>query len=752
MNNRNVNIPIKDGNDAAPKKTGRETEEIRCSIEQVTFRNDVTLYTVLKAKNHESQHIFTAVGELPLCSRGEDFLFEGAWHDHPKYGLQLRISRATPLPPSTLEGIERYLASSDIHGIGRGFAGKIVRKFGKKTLEVIEKEPEKLLKIKGFGQNRLRKIVEFFRQREHERNIMLFLYSHGITPAYAGKIIRRYKMESINVIKENPYRLADDIFGIGFKLADRLAMNLGIRGNAPERIRAAILYGLSEAESEGHCFLTKEQLIEYTTSAISVDISDVEKRVNEMLRGGELVSVTASNLKETFEPQDCIYTRNLFTVETEAVSRMRALLGRLPVKTAAIEVDREIVTTEKKLNISFAVKQKEAIIKTITEKVTIITGGPGTGKTTIVRAIVSIYKKFGKSVLLCAPTGRAAKRLSAATGHTAKTIHRLMRWNAAARTFDFCEENPLKCDLLIVDETSMVDIRLFNHLLRALTPETRLLIVGDSDQLPSVGPGSVLRDIIKSGVIPATRLDEIFRQAAASMIISNAHRINKGTMPALQPDENQTQDFYFIDRSEPEEIADTILEMVVSRIPSKYSLHPLSGIQVLAPMHKGVMGVKNLNERLSKSLNGEGRRISGLSEPISVGDKVMQIKNNYDLDVFNGDIGIVVDSDMEERIITVNYDGRFVKYGYDNTDELVKAYAISIHKSQGSEYDAVVVPVSTSHYIMLQRNLIYTAITRARKLVVLVGTKKALAIAIKNDRVRERNTLLAQFLSEEITL
>jgi exodeoxyribonuclease V alpha subunit len=578
---------------------------------------------------------------------------------------------------------------------------------------------------------------------------MLFLYSHGMTPSFAARIYRRYRGESIDLVRQNPYRLADDIWGIGFKMADRLAMSLGIRGNAPERLRAAALFALSEAESEGHCFLTADQLVAFTTAAIEVDARDVEQCLETMVRGGEVVKVAASGKGETFEPQDGIYSAEMFSIETAAASRLKTLLSRAPRKTARIEIDDEIDAAQRALGITFAPAQREAIVRAIVEKASIITGGPGTGKTTIIRAIVTVFRKFGKSVFLCAPTGRAAKRLSQATGQKAKTIHRLLRWNAASRTFDFNESNPLECDLLIVDETSMVDIRLFADLLEALRPETRILLVGDADQLPSVGPGSVLRDLLQSGAIASTRLNEIFRQAAASMIISNAHRINGGVMPAFDPEEGQVHDFFFIDRAEPEQIAEAVVEMVASRIPSKYGLSPMSGIQVLTPMHKGRIGVKSLNDTLSEVLNASGRRIQGAAEPISAGDKVMQIRNNYDLDVFNGDIGVVTGLDMEDKKLTVDFDGRLVKYPLESTDELVKAYAISIHKSQGSEYDAVVVPVSTSHYIMLQRNLIYTAVTRARKLVVLVGTKKALAIAVKNDKVRERNTMLSAFLRDD---
>jgi len=744
---RNANIP----QNPAPAAAAGTAGPIRCTVEQVTFRDEQSLYTVMRVKDNASGDVFTAVGEIPSCSKGEEMLLEGAWRQHPKYGSEFRVERTTPLPPSTLEGIEKYLASSAIHGIGKGFAGKIVRKFGTKTLDVIEQTPEKLLKIRGLGRSRLEKIVAFFKEREQERAVMLFLYSNGITPAYASRIFRRYRTDSIAAIQENPYRLADDIHGIGFRLADRVAMNLGIQGNAPERIRAAVLYTLSEAESEGHCFLTREQVLETVAATITVDLADVEATLGALLKSGRLVSVTVSDLKETFEPTACIYAAEMHGIEKEAASRLRLLLQGEGAAADAADIEAQIARAEGTLGITFAAGQREAIRRAVAQKVSIITGGPGTGKTTIVRAIVAIFRKLDKKVLLCAPTGRAAKRLGEATGSRAKTIHRLLRWNPSAGMFDFNEDNPLDCDLLIVDEMSMVDIRLLVHLLRALTPRARILVVGDADQLPSVGPGSTLRDMLRSAVIASTRLDEVFRQAAASMIIANAHRINRGVMPVFEPEEGQVRDFYFIDRAEPEDIAGAVVEMAAARIPARYAFHPLSGIQVLAPMHKGIIGVKNLNDMLARTLNAGGRAVQGAGEALCIGDKVMQIRNNYDLEVFNGDIGIVtgVSDEGEDKVLLVDYDGRTVRYPLESTDEIVKAYAISIHKSQGSEYDCVVVPVSTSHYIMLQRNLIYTAITRARKLVVLVGTKKALAIAVKNDKVRERNTLLARFLSEE---
>ncbi|MFH1434995.1 MAG: ATP-dependent RecD-like DNA helicase [Pseudomonadota bacterium] len=723
---------------------------MHCSVERVTFRNDETLYSVIRLRDHKSMDVFTAVGELASCSEGEDMIVEGHWQDHPKYGPQLRILKATPVMPSTLDGIEKYLGSGGIPGIGGKFAERIVRKFGQDTFKVIEENPEKLRKIRGLGKNRIEKIGQFVKQREKERETMLFLYSHGITPAYAIRIIRQYKDGTISEVTKNPYRLAGDITGIGFRMADRLALNLGLMSDSPERIRAGAMHVLGEAESEGHCFLTKQQLLEAAAAALSIDLPKVEKELALMIERRQLVSVEVGDMPGCSEPFECVYTRGLFMMETQSAGMLETLLTARKKTDKAFEPERQISRAQRSFGMTFAQKQRDAIAAALTEKASIITGGPGTGKTTIVRAITAICRRLDRKVFLCAPTGRAAKRLSDTTGRKAKTIHRLLRWSPAGRTFDHNRDNPLKCDMLIVDEMSMVDIRLFYCVLRALKAGTGLLLVGDADQLPSVGPGCVLRDLINSEKVPVTRLDEIFRQAASSMIISNAHRINSGSMPAFHPDSGQTQDFFFIDRAEPEAIADAVVEMATSRIPAKYTFNPLTGIQVLSPMHKGVMGAQSLNERLSSVLNRAGQRVPGASGPITPGDKVMQIRNNYDLEVFNGDIGVVVGANAEEKTLTVDYDGRHVTYGSERTDELVKAYAISIHKSQGSEYDAVVVPISTSHFIMLQRNLIYTAVTRARKLAVLVGTKKALAIAIKNDKVRERNTLLASFLSGKI--
>jgi len=731
-------------------KTDQNSEVLRCHIEQVSFRNEDTLYTVLKVRDIETNHLFSAVGEFATCEKGDEFELEGYWYEHPKYGYQFNVVKAIPIPPSTAEGIERLLGSGIIPKIGKKFAKKIVRKFGADTINVILNNPQELKKIKGLGKERIEKLHKYFSEKSQEREAMLFLYSHGITPGFATKIISNLGVEAPEIIKQNPFILSELIDGIGFKTADKLAMNLGVDHRSYERIRAGILHVLSEAESDGHCFLFGKEIIEKATPLLSVESKDIESVAQSMVKGGELISTTLKNEKETINfLEHCIYTPSLYRAEVECARYLQALLSTQPETNEEVDKEVEIENVEKELGIKFASAQREAIIKSFEKKVSAITGGPGTGKTTIIKAIVYLFQKWNQEIYLCAPTGRAAKRLSEATGKEAKTIHRLLRWNPISKSFEHNERNTLPTQMLIVDETSMVDVRLMLALLRALDPKTRLLFVGDADQLPSVGPGNVLGDMLSSGIIPFTRLDEIFRQARTSMIVSNAHRINKGLMPLLQPEPGQLQDFFFIERNEPQSIAETIIEMVATRIPKKFNFDPIKQIQVLAPMHKGVIGVSELNERLSKILNPN--QDEGIfAGKFRAGDKVIQTKNNYDLEVFNGDIGIVVNIDSSKKSLTVDFDGKLVTYKRETSEELAKAFAISIHKSQGSEYEAVVAPVSTSNFVMLQRNLIYTAVTRAKKLVVLIGTKKALAIALKNAGGSLRNTMLSVFLTKPI--
>jgi exodeoxyribonuclease V alpha subunit len=741
---------------AKGRRQAQELEEIRGRVERVTFRNEENLYTVLRLRPSSDRErkepllatamsadgLVTAVGPVPVVEVGGDLSLEGRWIVDPKFGEQFRIERAVPLPPTTLEGMERYLGSGMVHGIGKEFAKRLVRKFGTSTLDVIENEPEKLRNVPGIGPKRASSIIKAWEAQRGVRDVMLFLHSHGVTPAFAVRIFKRYGRDAIATVKRNPYVLAQDVHGIGFQLADRVADKLGIRRDAPERIGAGLLYTLGEASGDGHCFLPRSELVEAATGILEVAPEAIEAVLPALEQAGEIV---IGRRQDEPTPEDAVYPKRLEFAEAWTSKLLKDLMYA-EADPVPVDVDRAIPWAEKLLGITFAPLQAKAIRKAIEKKVCVITGGPGTGKTTIVRAVASIIERKKAKVLLCAPTGRAAKRLSEATRMEAKTIHRLLRFSPREGRFLHDDQDPLACDLLVVDEMSMVDITLMHSLLRAIPAGARLVLVGDADQLPSVGPGNVLRDILRSHRVPSVRLEEIFRQAGGSMIITNAHRINRGSMPEMDPETGAHEDFFFVERRELEEVLSAVLELVTTRIPRRWKLDPVSDVQVLTPMHRGLIGAQNLNRELSKRLNPSGKSVEGVRGGHRLGDKVMQIRNNYDLEVFNGDIGRVTGSDPDERKLEVTFDGRKVRYDFGETDELVPAYAVSIHKSQGSEFPAVVVVMSTSHYIMLQRNLLYTAVTRGRSLVVACGTKKAIAIALKNDKVRQRHTALAERL------
>jgi exodeoxyribonuclease V alpha subunit len=732
-------------------------EEIRGRVERITFRNEESLYTVLRLKPSGARErrepllaargsadgLVTAVGAVPVVEVGEELALEGRWTVDPKFGEQFRIERAMPVPPSTLEGMERYLGSGLVHGIGKEFAGRLVKKFGTQTLEVIENEPEKLRSVPGIGPKRADSIIKAWDAQRGVRDVMLFLHSHGVTPAFAVRIFKRYGRDAIATVKSNPYVLAHDVHGIGFQMADRVAGKLGIRSDSPERIRAGVLYTLSEASGEGHCFLPRSELQERAGAILEVAPEAVDAVLPSLEEAGEIVVGVKEGEKPG--PDSSVYLARLEHAESRTAKLLKDVMYA-EAESVPVDADRALPWAEKLLGIAFAPLQAKAVRKAIEKKVCVITGGPGTGKTTIVRAVASIIERKKAKVLLCAPTGRAAKRLSEAARMEAKTIHRLLRWSPREARFQHDEDDPLACDLLVVDEMSMVDIGLMHNLLRAVPPGARLVLVGDADQLPSVGPGNVLRDILRSRRVPSVRLEEIFRQEGGSMIITNAHRINRGRMPELEPATEALRDFFLVERKESEDVLAAVMELVTKRIPRKWGLDPVDDVQVLTPMHRGLLGAQNLNRELSERLNPGAKPVEGVRGGHRVGDKVMQVRNNYDLEVFNGDIGRVTGSDAEERKLLVAFDGREVAYDYGEADELVPAYAVSIHKSQGSEFPAVVVVTSTSHYIMLQRNLIYTAVTRGRKLVVACGTKKAIAIALKNDKVRSRYTALSERL------
>lgn len=704
-------------------------------VERITFRNEDNFYTVFKLVSSTGD-ILTCVGNFPQIIVGEELKLTGEWSKHEQYGLQFNVASALPITPSTLLGIERYLGSGLIKGIGPNTAKKLVDRFGLKTLEIIEKQPQRLLEVEGIGEKKAEVITQAFVAQKDIQDVMVFLQGSGITPAFAAKIYKVYGRESINLVRENPYRLADDIFGIGFKTADKIAKNLGIREDEPHRIRSGIRYALSQAVEQGHTFLPADELIQATKDLLDIDIE--EKFLAELGQSKQLI----------IEAERC-YLPSLFEAECGVAKRLIALTKHLPPLPFDIELDTDL---------KLAPMQELAVKTAMREKILVITGGPGTGKTTITRVILAQWEKAGYKVLLASPTGRAAKRLSEATNKPAKTIHRLLEYgfNSTGMGFQKDENNKLKGDALVLDEFSMVDIRLMDSLLKALDEKMRVLFVGDCDQLPAVGPGNVLKDIIASGRIPLVKLNKVFRQKEQSKIIINAHRINQGLFPEI---DNQG-DFVFMQRQEPSEIADLVVDLVAERLPgyieSRFGLeNAFDTIQVLTPMRKSETGVDNLNKLLQNRLNPEGNK-----NEIRLGyrlfrenDKVMQIRNNYQKDIYNGDIGKITQIDPEDKTLEIQFvdenGDRFLKYEEDELDELTLAYATSVHKSQGSEYPVVVMPITTQHYMLLQRNLLYTGVTRAKKLVVLVGTKKALYLCLKNNKTAKRYSLLAKRLQAQ---
>jgi exodeoxyribonuclease V alpha subunit len=647
--------------------------------------------------------------------------------------------------PATRTGIEKYLSSGLIRGIGKGLASRLVAAFGLETLDVIENRPERLREVEGIGPQRSASIQRAWVEQREIKDVMVFLQSHGVSTHFAIKVYKAYGSQAVHVVRENPYRLAIDVHGIGFKTADAIAGSLGIAPTAPQRIEAGTLHLLGEAADRGHVLLPRQQLREEAAKLLGAEDWRVDQAIETLAGSGQVV-VEPLAAAPADPMEAAIFLKPLHTAEAGIAARIRALLVQPPLPLE-IDLDRALEWFEKQEHIALAPGQRQAIRSGLTRKVLVITGGPGTGKTTLVRGIVRILEKKGQKILLAAPTGRAAKRLSEATGGEAATIHRLLEFNAQTRGFDRNRERPLSCDLLIVDEASMLDTVLAYHLVRALPETGRLILVGDVDQLPSVGPGRVLADLIRSDAVEVVRLSEIFRQAQRSLIVVNAHRLNQGNMPVLEAVDGDG-DFFFFERREPEEIVDTICQLVARRIPSGFKLDPVEQIQVLTPRNRGPLGTEVLNARLRDLLNPEGPTVTRGGQTLRVGDKVMQIRNNYDLEVFNGDIGRVAAIDEEEQLVRVTLDGRDVIYDFASLDELVLSYACSIHKSQGSEYPCVVIPLHTTHYLMLQRNLLYTAITRAKRLAILVGEERALRIAVGNRKVRTRFTRLAERLRE----
>ncbi len=720
-----------------PPRPGSSTLE--GILERVVYANEENAWSVVRLTVPGQGEPVTVVGNLLGVQPGENLRLSGEWIADPKYGRQFKVEAYQTITPKTVKGIERYLGSGLIRGIGKVMASRLVAHFGIDTLEVIEHQPERLAEVGGIGPKRRRDIQQAWIEQREIKEVMVFLQSHGIGTGHAIKIYKRYGAEAMAVLRQDPYRLATDIHGIGFQSADRIAASLGTARTAPERLAAGVRHLLSEAADRGNVFLPRRKLVEEGQRLLEVEPGLIGEAVDALAGAGEVVLDTVPNAPE--EAREPVYAKALHAAETGVANRLRALLAR-PDLPFDIDPEKAVAWFEKREALSLAPAQREAIRRGLTSKILVITGGPGTGKTTLVRGILAILEKKGRTVLLAAPTGRAAKRLAEATGGTAATLHRLLEFEPRSRTFERNRDRPLGCDLLIVDEASMLDTALAFHLLKAVPNGGRLIFVGDVDQLPSVGPGRLLGDLIRSGTIDVVRLKEIFRQAEQSAIVVNAHRINRGEMP-LAAREGEAGDFFFIERKRPEDVLETVTELVAQRIPARFGLDPVEQIQVLSPMNRGSLGTQSLNAALRERLNPNG---APGPHGLRVGDKVMQVRNNYDLEVWNGDVGRVVGVDEDEGKLTVEIDGRAVAYDAAALDELVLAYACSIHKSQGSEYPCVVVPLHGQHQIMLQRNLLYTALTRARRLAILVGERKALEAAVRNHRTSGRFTLLAERL------
>src|SRR4051812_13661358 len=714
-------------------------EALAGTIERVTFHNDENGFCVLKVQARGKRDLVTVVGHAPAIGAGEWITATGAWVSDRVHGLQFKADVLKATPPTGAEGIERYLASGQMRGIGPAMAKRLVAAFGENTFEVIEAAPERLTEVSGIGPWRASRIVAGWAEQKAVREIMIFLHAHGLGTARAVRIFKTYGHEAIKVMTEDPYRLARDVRGIGFRTADAIAAKLGVEKTSPQRLRAGVSFALQTATDEGHCGLPVATLVTLAEKLLEVDAVLIRTAVAEELRRGEDV------LTDTVEGEPCVFLKGLHGAERAiAEPLIQRAQGKPPWPEIAL--DKALPWVEQKTGKALSASQAAAVRLVLASKVAVITGGPGVGKTSTLDSILRILSAKGVQVLLAAPTGRAAKRMTEQTGLEAKTIHRLLEIDPKHGGFSRTEDNPLACDLLVVDETSMVDVPLMNALTRAIPPHAGLLLVGDMDQLPSVGPGQVLADIIASERLPVARLTEVFRQAAESRIVVNAHRINHGQMPE-PPQAGDESDFYMVEIAEPEEGVAKLIEIVTNRIPRRFGLDPLRDVQVLCPMQRGVLGARNLNHELQRVLNpNPPATVERFGWRFSAGDRVMETQNDYDREVFNGDLGTVARVDEDEGAVVVDYEGREVAYPYGELDTVVPAFATTIHKAQGSEYAAVVIPVVTQHDTMLARNLLYTGVTRGKRQVVLVGQRKAVGIAVRGGNTKRRWTKMREWL------
>lgn len=761
-------------------------------LERIVYENPDTGFTVGRLSVRGNPELVTIVGNLVSVNAGESLLLNGEWVINPKYGPQFQIERYETILPASLLGIRKYLGSGLIAGIGPKMANRIVDHFGLDTIDVIEQEPEKLAGVPGIGKKRVKLIQKAWEEQREIKNVMLFLQAHNVSTSHATKIYKTYENESISIVKENPYRLADEIYGIGFVTADTIAHKLGIEKDSPHRLQAGIKYVLGRKADEGHVFQHYPELIDACQSILEQTPDVINKNMLALFEKEEIVLFSPGEILETGTdetisddllendlndisiseepneyveitedidetddekiPEDttklleksAVYLAPFYYAEMGVVNQLLRLLTYRKQKPRRININAVLSDLEDEMNIEFASKQRWAIHTALTESTMILTGGPGTGKTTTTNGMIRLFEEEGRRIALAAPTGRAAKRLSETTGREAETIHRLLEYSPQINDFYRNFQNPLDADVVIIDEMSMVDILLMNKLMQAIPTDATVILIGDTDQLPSVGAGNVLKHLIVSGTIPVIRLTEIFRQAQQSMIVTNAHLINKGEFPVLSGHKNR--DFFFIEEEDPEMGIEVITSLIAERIPEHYNYHPIDHIQLLCPMRKGTLGTENFNKYLQDVLNPNRAQVVRGTHTFRIGDKVMQIRNNYNYGVYNGDIGRIIEIDPVGKIVLIRFPDKIVDYDMADLNELVLAYATTVHKAQGSEYPVVVMPIHTQNYIMLQRNLLYTGITRAKEMVVIVGTEQALNICIRNNRVWWRNSYLAERL------
>lgn len=720
------------------RKSAATQETLTGSVARIIFRAEDTGYTVCSLRVADRKDTVTVVGTCAAIWEGETLRAEGAWVRHPKHGYQFQAASMICVTPTSERGIERYLASGMVAGIGKELAHRLVAAFGKDTLTVIDKESERLREVAGIGPKRRKRIKESWLEQHAVRDIMIFLQSHGMGTAQAARIYRQYGSQAVAVISEDPYRLCRDVWGVGFKTADGVAQSLGVPPQSRLRARAGLVYTMETLADEGHCFCLDSELILQAQDLLDIPAEILAEALeNEVDR------------KHLVRDNNRIYLAALYQAETAVAERLKTLQQTRRAFRPII-VEKAVAWAAQRMKLSFAPMQITALQTALAEKIAVITGGPGVGKTTIIRALVDVYRMRGLKIALAAPTGRAAKRMEEATHHDAATLHRLLKFNPSAHGFEHHRDNPLEIDVVILDECSMIDIRLMHHFLDALPDRCCLVLVGDIDQLPSVGPGNVLRDIIDSEAVTCRRLDHIFRQEKGGMIVRNAHHVNHGA--GLEVNNTDGSDFFFISAEQPDDVVDKMLQLITRRIPSRFGFNPVHDIQVLTPMRKNQLGAENLNGLLQEALNPRGAELRRFGRAYREGDRVMQIRNNYDKEVFNGDIGLVRHVHADEQTVTAEFIGRRIRYEASELDELVHAYACSIHKSQGSEYPAVIILMTTQHFKLLQRNLLYTAITRGKRLVCLVGTRKAVGIAIRNNEIRQRRTGLRERLVAGKTL